>query len=136
MTQANYFLSLLAQLEAVEASDFITPEEVSVLAADVLRDLRPSQLSRNYEATRAVVVKKLESLIIPESPLSRTEPKNETTVSRVPGPSTSETTATEAAEPKEPEVRKASGSTNVETDVLVSARPAVRSKGKRKVTRK
>lgn len=136
MTQANYFLSLLAQLEAVEASDFITPEEVSVLAADVLRDLRPSQLSRNYEATRAVVVKKLESLIIPESQLSRTEPKNETTVSRVPGPSTSETTATEAAEPQEPEVRKASGSTNVETDVLVSARPAVRSKSKRKVTRK
>ena len=136
MTQANYFLSLLAQLEAVEASDFITPEEVSVLAADVLRDLRPSQLSRNYEATRAVVVKKLESLIIPESPLSRTEPKNETTVSRVPGPSTSETTATEATKPKEPEVRKASTSTDVETDVLVSARPAVRSKGKRKVTRK
>ena len=129
MTQANYFLSLLAQLEAVEASDFITPEEVSVLAADVLRDLRPSLLSRNYVDTRAVVVKKLESLIIPE-------PKNETTVSRVPGPSTSETTATKAAEPKEPEVRKASTSTDVETDVLVSARPAVRSKGKRKVTRK
>lgn len=129
MTQANYFLSLLAQLEAVEASDFITPEEVSVLAADVLRDLRPSLLSRNYEATRAVVVKKLESLIIPE-------PKNETTVSRVPGPSTSETTATKATEPKKPEVTKAREAGDGDIDLLVPPRPTVRSKSKRKVTRK
>ena len=132
MSQANYYLSLLAQLEAVEASNFITKEEVSVLAEDVLRDLRPALLSKAYENTRAVVVTKLKSLIIPTKVVI-----DESNPSVVPGNSAKdETVPQEPGEPGQGDKLETKDTTAGDVNLLVSARPAVRGNRKNKVNRK